>query len=634
MHDSAYRIGELVMRTYSDLPNAKILEVGSLNVNGCLRDAAAPTTQYTGLDLEEGPSVDLVITPGSDFPVEDNSFDLVMASSVFEHDIRFWDTFLRMCRAARPGGHIYVNAPSNGTVHRYPLDCWRFYPDAGLALAEHAKSKGLEIDLVESFIGNRHSDVWNDFVAVFRKGPSAEPLNTAFVYHRYPALNARTWQSRAVYNESESTEDMRLISELRQRCESLSDPAAEQERNAQLDQARAALVLEREQHTALSQEIARLSAALAETEQNGTRSAAEAAAEKAQLAGQIAALESNLRQRQEEIEQAWSRADGLTGERDQLLGRIEELQTVQERLQTRLTEADGWVFDLAGERRILENRLAAVQSELEKARRTIDRMGAVAEFRQQQIDAYGKANRHILAGVARLKGLETEPDVLRAQTERLRDEWQEEQHPLADLAVFLDRLVRSVSVAVPEDAGHSDGQEREAISVLLDQKAGLHRDIEMLLDRLETGKNEARHAQAQIAALNQALAAVRADALEYHGKASQALEQLSILQAQNKQQARELRAAEERVGRKDRQLDWMRRLYRIIEHANAGLKGMMPPSMRRQRVAHMLQSTNHFDGEAYLAKYPDVAEAGMDPLHHYILHGMAEGRFVDSKVQV
>lgn len=615
MHDSAYRIGELVMRTYCDLPNAKILEIGSLNVNGCLRDAAAPTTQYIGLDLEEGPSVDHVITPGSDFPVDDDSFDLVMASSVFEHDSRFWDTFVRMCRAARPGGHIYVNAPSNGTVHRYPMDCWRFYPDAGLALAEHARSQGLEVDLVESFIGNRHSDVWNDFVAVFRKGPSAEPMNTAFVYVRYPSLNARTWQSRAVYNESDRTEDMRLIDDLRRCCESLSDPTAEGGLATQLDEARAALVAEREQYKVLAEEMARLSAAFAETEQNGSRTNAD----NQHLMGQVALLESNLRQRQEEIEQAWARADELTGERDALHTRIQELQAVQERLQAKLLEADGWVFNLAEERQTLEKRLVQVQSELEEARREITRMEAISEFRQQQLHEYGSINRRILAGVARLQNLDTEPKVLQGQTERLRNEWHEEEHPLADLARLLHQVAQSL-----QGAGTTE---------LLDQKAALHRDIEMLMDRLEERERGARLAQEQIAALNQALSSLRADALEYRSKAAQALEQLNILQAENKQQARELRAAEDLAARKDRQLDWMRQLYRMLERGNAGLNGILPPAMRRWRIAQLLQSMNHFDGEAYLAKYADVAEAGMDPLHHYILHGMAEGRFVDVEVQ-
>jgi SAM-dependent methyltransferase len=216
MHDSAYRIGELVMQTYCDLPNARILEVGSMNVNGSLRDVAEPTTHYVGLDLEEGDGVDVVIKPGERLPFDDDSFDLIMASSAFEHDPRFWETFVEMCRVARPGGHIYVNAPSNGLVHRFPLDCWRFYPDAGLALADHARNQGMSIELVESFIGKRINDCWNDFAAIFRKGPDERPLNLDFVYKRYPSNNARTWNSTDLDLEHMFPEDMQMRGELQQ----------------------------------------------------------------------------------------------------------------------------------------------------------------------------------------------------------------------------------------------------------------------------------------------------------------------------------------------------------------------------------------------------------------------------------
>jgi SAM-dependent methyltransferase len=220
MHDSAYRIGELVMQIYCDLPRARILDVGSMDVNGSLRDAAEPTTQYVGIDLEEGRGVDVVIKPGEKLPFDDDSFDLVMASSAFEHDPRFWETFAEMCRVARPGGHIYVNAPSNGGVHRYPLDCWRFYPDAGLALVEYSQAVGLQIELVESFVGKRFPDTWdgwNDFVAIFRKGPSKNPLNRDFVYKRYQSYNARTWDSPDLAGETSLTEDMQLGRDLRQK---------------------------------------------------------------------------------------------------------------------------------------------------------------------------------------------------------------------------------------------------------------------------------------------------------------------------------------------------------------------------------------------------------------------------------
>jgi SAM-dependent methyltransferase len=139
MHDTAFHIGSLAMNIYADLRTDSILEVGSQAINGSLREIALPTTRYFGIDIEEGEGVDLVIEQGEPLPVENDSFDLVIASSVFEHDPCFWMTFLEMCRATRDGGFIYINAPSNGVVHRYPQDNWRFYPDSGRALAEEAR---------------------------------------------------------------------------------------------------------------------------------------------------------------------------------------------------------------------------------------------------------------------------------------------------------------------------------------------------------------------------------------------------------------------------------------------------------------------------------------------------------------
>ena len=44
------------------------------------------------------------------------------------------------------------------------------------------------------------------------------------------------------------------------------------------------------------------------------------------------------------------------------------------------------------------------------------------------------------------------------------------------------------------------------------------------------------------------------------------------------------------------------------------------------KIQEELEKTPLFDSEWYLAHYPDVAEAGLDPLQHYIDHGVAEGR--------
>ena len=53
---------------------------------------------------------------------------------------------------------------------------------------------------------------------------------------------------------------------------------------------------------------------------------------------------------------------------------------------------------------------------------------------------------------------------------------------------------------------------------------------------------------------------------------------------------------------------------------------LMPQAWRRQREHARFLRAGLFDAARYLDAYPDVAEDGMDPIRHYILHGIAEGR--------
>lgn len=221
MHDTAMEIGCLVMDRYADLARAKVLELGSYDVNGSLRSHAHPTTEYVGLDLEAGPGVDFVVEPGVPWPVQDDYFDLALASSVFEHDPMFWVTFLQMVRKVRKGGYVYVSAPSNGAVHRYPQDHWRFYPDSGVALERWACSQGEPVVLVESFTASRKTDHWNDFVAIFRRGKGTQGLPKRFIYEEVKSFNALTWNHRDLINPSQATEDMMLINDAQCRIKEL-----------------------------------------------------------------------------------------------------------------------------------------------------------------------------------------------------------------------------------------------------------------------------------------------------------------------------------------------------------------------------------------------------------------------------
>lgn len=53
---------------------------------------------------------------------------------------------------------------------------------------------------------------------------------------------------------------------------------------------------------------------------------------------------------------------------------------------------------------------------------------------------------------------------------------------------------------------------------------------------------------------------------------------------------------------------------------------IMPQKWRRKREHVRYRNSGLLDAERYLEAYPDVAEYGMDPVRHYILHGIEEGR--------
>ncbi len=57
---------------------------------------------------------------------------------------------------------LFLSVPSRGPVHRFPVDCWRFYPDSMAALARYGKVKLLDTC-------TSGSARWGDIVGVFQK---------------------------------------------------------------------------------------------------------------------------------------------------------------------------------------------------------------------------------------------------------------------------------------------------------------------------------------------------------------------------------------------------------------------------------------------------------------------------------
>lgn len=172
MHNSAYKTGKLFFDTYCNFGWFKVVEIGSQNVNGTLRDHKTPNvSEYIGVDFANGSGVDIVLQDLYKYPFEDNSVDAIVSSSCYEHSELFWLTFLEGMRVLRPTGVMYINAPSSWmTYHRFPVDCWRFYPDSAKALETWARYNKYNSMVMESFITPPLSDEdVCDWVGVFIK---------------------------------------------------------------------------------------------------------------------------------------------------------------------------------------------------------------------------------------------------------------------------------------------------------------------------------------------------------------------------------------------------------------------------------------------------------------------------------
>jgi len=99
--------------------------------------------------------------------VEDDSYDVVLCSQVLEHTRYPWRLTQEIARALRPLGLAFVTSPSSGHVHRYPEDCFRYYPDGLSALASAS-----ELPVVEAHVQSRlvyRSNLWLDALLIAQK---------------------------------------------------------------------------------------------------------------------------------------------------------------------------------------------------------------------------------------------------------------------------------------------------------------------------------------------------------------------------------------------------------------------------------------------------------------------------------
>jgi len=112
------------------------LEVGSKDYGTTqdLRSLFSTGNEYVGVDMEDGPGVDIVIDLTGDFKQVDaklgnKRFGTIFCLSVLEHCEDPFKMAQNLTLLLKPDGKICISVPFSWQIHGYPNDYWRFTPE-------------------------------------------------------------------------------------------------------------------------------------------------------------------------------------------------------------------------------------------------------------------------------------------------------------------------------------------------------------------------------------------------------------------------------------------------------------------------------------------------------------------------
>jgi ubiquinone/menaquinone biosynthesis C-methylase UbiE len=135
------------------IDRGQILEIGSRARSGTLyREFIPAGMSYVGLDILEGPNVDVVGDAhelSRHFAPE--TFDAAYSIAVFEHLLMPWKAAIELNKVLKPGGVAFIASHQTFNLHEVPWDFWRFSDKAWHALFN--KFTGFEI--LEAQMGER-----------------------------------------------------------------------------------------------------------------------------------------------------------------------------------------------------------------------------------------------------------------------------------------------------------------------------------------------------------------------------------------------------------------------------------------------------------------------------------------------
>jgi hypothetical protein len=200
-----------------------------------------------------------------------------------------------------------------------------------------------------------------------------------------------------------------------------------------------------------------------------------------------------------------------------------------------------------------------------------------------------------------------EVSATRAQTKALEAELKKQTASNADL---------KLRVADAEAWAFKLAGERRSAEIAL---ATVEQALVLECKKRERAELEAGALQSDISHLQQELLSSEADRKTSEERRDEAYNEIVTI-------TRLLRSSESIATQHQAQLEWLAQVSSVMFSKMPWWSRLLPASFNRRRCLRKLAAMQLFDAAAYLRRHPDVRAAGQDPLRHYLLHGMAEGR--------
>jgi hypothetical protein len=139
----------------------RVLEIGSRNVTGANLRNKFSKAEYIGFDFYPGENVDVCgdVHKLTNYFPEDNKFDLIFSSAVFEHLHMPWIAAFEMQKLLKVGGYIFVETHFSFSSHERP---WHFFQFSDKGLRALFNSS-MGFDLIDSGMSNPISGYFSHY---------------------------------------------------------------------------------------------------------------------------------------------------------------------------------------------------------------------------------------------------------------------------------------------------------------------------------------------------------------------------------------------------------------------------------------------------------------------------------------